>query len=370
MRFTINREQLLKGLNIAMKAVDPKSALPHLTNVKMSLNNKGLELTGINSHLTIRTTIPYMIGDDVIISNYKYGDTLANCRLFVEVIRHMEGTNVNIELIDGSILKIEDEKSNFKLNAISAKEFPEINLSLNGEQLELPTQDLVDLVEQTAFAAAAKHAILTAINLDCHDGILTATATDTARLARKKVQVDSSVRFVANIQAKNLLEIVRSFEGANTVTVVVMDKRVLFAFDNTIISTTLTNGDYPNTKNIFPRVFNHTLEVNSKELLATMERVSLLSAERDGVVKLVMTEDEVELFSRNSTVGSANEKIQTFQYTGERLEISFRASFVTDAIRAVRSEDVTISFVGEMKPFVVKSCSDDTVDMLVTPLRS
>ena len=72
MRFTINREQLLKGLNIAMKAVDPKSALPHLTNVKMSLNNKGLELTGINSHLTIRTTIPYMIGDDTIISNYKY----------------------------------------------------------------------------------------------------------------------------------------------------------------------------------------------------------------------------------------------------------------------------------------------------------
>ena len=101
-----------------------------------------------------------------------------------------------------------------------------------------------------------------------------------------------------------------------------------------------------------------------------MERVSLLSAERDGVVKLVMTEDEVELFSRNSTVGSANEKIQTFQYTGERLEISFRASFVTDAIRAVRSEHVTISFVGEMKPFVVKSCSDDTVDMLVSPLRS
>ena len=370
MRLTINREQLLKGLSTAMKAVNPKPALPHLANVKLSLNEKGLELTGMDSFLTIRTTVPYMIEDKQIISNYKYGDTLANCRLFVEVIRHMEGEMVTLELIDNSILKVEDGRSNFKLNAMSADEFPDVNLAITGAKLEIPTADLVGIVDQTAFAAATKHAVLTAVNLVAADGVLTATATDTARLARKRVEIDSDVKFVANIQAKNLVEIVRSFEGAQMVTIAVEEKRVLFVFDNTIISTTLSNGEYPNTRNIFPRLFNYTLEVNSKELLATMERVSLLSADRDGVVKLVMTEDEVEVFSRNSTVGSANEKIQTFQYSGERLEISFRASFVADAVKAVKSEDVTISFVGEMKPFVVKSCSDDTVDMLVTPLRS
>ncbi|MCQ3034869.1 MAG: DNA polymerase III subunit beta [Bacilli bacterium] len=369
MRFTINREQLLKGLNIAMKAVNPKPALPHLANVKMSLNEKGLELTGIDSFITIRTVVPYMIGEQQVISNYKYGDTLTNCRLFVEIIKHMEGANVTIELIDSSILKINDERSNFKLNAMSADEFPDVDLSLNGAKLEIATEDLVALVDQTAFAAATKHPYLTAVNLKVKNNLFVATATDTARLAHKEVTVDSDVEFVANIQAKNLVEIVRSFEGAKTVTMAVTDKRVLFDFDNTIISTTLINVNYPDTTNVLPRMFNFTLEVNSKELLSTMERVSLLSAEHD-VVKLVMTEDEIEVFSRSSTNGSANEKIQTFQYSGERLEISFHAQFVADAVKALKSEDVRISFVGDRRPFVIKSCNDDTIYMIVTPLRS
>ena len=85
---------------------------------------------------------------------------------------------------------------------------------------------------------------------------------------------------------------------------------------------------------------------------------------------IVFGEDEVEIISRSSLVGSANEKLNVFQFSGERLEISFRASFVADAIRACKSEDVTIAFIGEMKPFVVKNSKDDTIDMLVTPLRS
>ena len=59
-----------------------------------------------------------------------------------------------------------------------------------------------------------------------------------------------------------------------------------------------------------------------------------------------------------------------FKFSGEHLEISFRASFVADAIRANKSEDVTIAFIGEMKPFVVKNDKDDSIDMLVTPLRA
>ena len=76
------------------------------------------------------------------------------------------------------------------------------------------------------------------------------------------------------------------------------------------------------------------------------------------------------MISRSSMVGSANEKLLVFQFSGEHLEISFKASFVADAIRACRSEDVTISFVGEMKPFVVKNVKDPSIEMLVTPLRS
>ena len=43
---------------------------------------------------------------------------------------------------------------------------------------------------------------------------------------------------------------------------------------------------------------------------------------------------------------------------------------VADAIKACRCEDVTIAFIGEWKPIIVKNAKDDSIDMLLTPLRS
>ena len=372
MRFTIDREQLLKGLTLVSKAVPPKAELPILQNVKLSLTEKGLEILGSDNNISICTIVPYMIGEKEIIRNYQNGETLIASKILLDVVRHLEEEYVTFELVDSSMLKIEDSKANFKLNSIRAEEYPQIDLKPTGAVLEVRAKDLQALVDSTVFAASTKETrpILTAINLEAHDNLLTATATDTARLARKSVDIDADVRFVANVPAKKMIDIVRSFEEVESVEIAVSDKKAIFSFGNTIISTRLTNGEYPNTKNIVPKNFNYFLEVNSAEFLKAMERVSLLSAEHDGVVKLIMTEDEAEIISRSSLVGSANEKLNVFQFSGERLEISFRSSFVADAIKACRSEDVTIAFIGEMKPFVVKNAKDDTIDMLVTPLRS
>lgn len=372
MRFTIDKQELLKGLSMVSKAIPPKAELPILSNVKMGLTEKGLELIASDNNMTILTIIPYMIGEKEIIRNASRGETLVGAKILIEVVRHLEDEYINVELVDNAILKIEDSRSNFKLNSIRAEEYPQIDLSANGAVLELKASDIQALVDQTAFAASIKETrpVLTAVNVEAHSNVLTATATDTARLARKSIDIDSDVEFVANIPAKKLVDITRSFEDAEMVTLAVNDKKAIFQFKNTTISTRLINGPYPSTKNIVPKTFNYFLEVNAREFLAAMERVSLLSTEHDGVVKLIMTEDEVEMISRSSLVGSANEKLSVFQFSGDRLEMNFRASFVADAIRANKSEDVTIAFIGYQKPFVVRNNKDDSIDMMVTPLRS
>lgn len=372
MRFTINKEALLKGLGLVSKAIPQKVELPILANFKLALTEKGLEITGSDNNITITTIVPFMIGEQEIIRNSQEGETLVGAKILSEVVRHLEDEFISFELIDSSILKIEDSKSNFKLNSIRADEYPQIDLSVSGASLTLPGKDIQTLVESTAFAASIKETrpILTAVNLEAGENKLSATATDTARLARKSIEIESDVKFVANISAKKLIDIVRSIEPGDEVTVAVNEKKAVFAFGHSVISTRLVTGDYPNTKNIFPKQFNYFLEVNAQDFLKAMERVSILSTEYEGVVKLVMDEDEIEMISRSSMVGSANEKLSVFQYSGEHVEISFRASFVADAIRACKSEDVTIAFIGEMKPFVVKNVKDPTIEMLVTPLRS
>lgn len=372
MRLTINREQLLKGLTIAAKAIGSKVPVPLLMNLKLVLNEKGLTIIGGNNELTISTLVPNMIGGKEIIRNAKYGATLVASKIITEIARRMEGDELAIEVVDETIVKIDDGKSSFKLNSIKADEYPEVDLEATGVVFEILCRDFAKLVDQTAFAASNKEQrpILTAVNLEASGGKLIATATDSARLARKEISVDEVISFSSNVPARTLVEITKMFENSEKVTLAVSDKKILFSFDSTLVSSRLINGDYPNTKNIIPKTFNYFLEVNSQELISAMERASLLSVERENVVKLSMTEDALEVASKSAQVGSANEKLSTFQFSGDRLEMSFNSEYVIAAIRAVKAEDVTVAFIGEMKPFVIKNNKDDSVVQLVTPVRT
>ncbi len=372
MRLSVDKEQLLKALNNAGKAIAPKSPLPLLANFKVELNEKGLEVTGSNNDITIRTTVPYMIGDKQIITNTVPGSTLINAHLLGDIVRKMEGNVISLDVIDNAIAKVDDGHSSFKLNCANAEEYPDIDLEPSGTDLTMDCQQLEDLVAQSAFAASTKEQrpILTALNLEAGENELIATATDSARLARKSVHIDSDVRFRANVPARTLIDITHLMEGSAAVTFYVSDKKVLFTFDNTVVSSRLISGDYPVTRSIIPQNFNYFLQVNSQELLNAMDRVAVLSSGKESVVKISMREDHVEVSARSDSNGSANEPIQTFQFSGERLEVSFNSLFVIDAIKALKSEDVTICFQAEMRPFVVKNPKDDSVIELITPMRT
>lgn len=372
MRFTIDKDEFLKALLSAGHAIASKTPMALLTNLKLELNEKGLEVTGSNNEITVKTTVPYMIGDREIIRNPGIGASLVNARILTEVVRRLESKELTMEIIDTTTAKIDDGKSSFKLNCLSAEEYPDIDLEPNGTNFQMKCVDLARLVEQSAFAASSKEQrpILAALNLKAENGFLTATATDSARLARKRIPLDEEIKFTCNIPARIIVDVVRMFETSEEVALSVSEKKVLFEFDRTVVSSRIIPGDYPVTDAIIPQTFNYFLEVNAQEMLNAMERVRILSSDSEPVVKLTMQDGEVEVSARSDTNGSGVEKISTFQYNGERLSVSFNSQFVIDAVKAVQSDDVNICFIGEMKPFVVKNPKDDSLVELITPMRT
>ena len=373
MRFVIKRDELLKALLIAGRAVNSKSsAVPVLANLKLELNEKGLSITGSNYELTIKTTVPYTRNDVEIIRNTKEGATLVNAKIITDMARKIDMDEINFEVVDSTIAVITAGKIKYNLNCIKANEYPDIDLEPNGIQINLTHIEFSSLVSQTAFAASLKEQrpILTAINLEAADGVLTATTTDSARLARKQISISTDLRFSANVPAKMMVEVDHLLENTDSVKVALSDKKALFEFDSTVVATRLIAGDYPNTKNIVPRITNYELQVNASDFLKAIDRVNILSIDRENVVDLSLSEDVVEISAKSTQVGSASEKLDVFKFTGSNLQISFNSEFVSSAIKALNSEDVTFLFVGEMKPFVIKNPEDESVVQIVTPVRT
>lgn len=377
MKFKINREQFLKGLSIASRPTQAKSPIPILGNILLSLDETGLTLLGSSNELAIRTHIPMRVNDLEVIRMFLPGETLISSKTLNESIRKMEGNEIDVEIIDRTIAQISDGRTEYRLGAIDSKDYPDIDLSQDGTVFEIGAKDFIKLVDQTSFAASVREQrpILTALNLNAVNGTLTAVATDSARLANKVVTLKDNVSFVANVPARIMNEVAKLLEtmvGIETIEVSASANKINFMFDDTLVVSRLVAGEYPPTRSIIPKTHVSFLEANANELLKAMDRVSILyAAEKDNIVKLSLSPESVVVSARSTfSAESAREEVALCKYVGEPLEISFNYTLVSSAIKATGAEDVTIGFNGGHKPFSIRVATDDSLVLIVTPVRT
>ncbi|HOA10890.1 MAG: DNA polymerase III subunit beta [Bacilli bacterium] len=377
MKFKINREQFLKGLSIASRPTQAKSPIPILGNILLSLDETGLTLLGSSNELAIRTHIPMRVNDLEVIRMFLPGETLISSKTLNESIRKMEGNEIDVEIIDRTIAQISDGRTEYRLGAIDSKDYPDIDLSQDGTVFEIGAKDFIKLVDQTSFAASVREQrpILTALNLNAVNGTLTAVATDSARLANKVVTLKDNVSFVANVPARIMNEVAKLLEtmvGIETIEVSASANKINFMFDDTLVVSRLVAGEYPPTRSIIPKTHASFLEANANELLKAMDRVSILyAAEKDNIVKLSLSPESVVVSARSTfSAESAREEVALCKYVGEPLEISFNYTLVSSAIKATGAEDVTIGFNGGHKPFSIRVATDDSLVLIVTPVRT
>src|SRR5690554_1577807 len=274
MKLTINREQLLYGLTTVARAINDKHPIPVLRNVKLEVNERGLSVIGSNNELIIEHVVPFKIDSQVVIRNSQEGVTLVSSRLLTDIVRKLEGRDVTIEVIDSTLVQVDDGRSNFRLNSINPEDYPDVDLEKIGESFVITGGDFANLVDQTAFAASTREVrpTLTAVNLTARDNELVGIATDSFRMAKKVVKLQESAEFKVNVPAKILTEIARLVQDEQEVEIHVTDKKALFYFNATTVSSRLISGEYPSIENIIPDHYDYFLEANADELLRAMDR--------------------------------------------------------------------------------------------------
>jgi len=372
MRFIISRNVLEDSLNIVSKAVTNKTPIAVLTGIKFDLDERGLTLTGSDTDLSISTFIPVENNSKQNITVFSTGSCVLNARYVTEIVKKIDSDRIEIELIDSTLIKITDQKSNFSLNSINVADFPFIDFNFDNNVILMKGDLLKQVIAQTIFATSIKETrpILTGINFKIDGNVLEAVATDTYRLAKKRVTLGDSAYVNVTIPNKSLNEVSKIISGNEEVTIDFFEKKVLFKVGNTIISTRVINGVYPDTSRLIPENFDYKLTTMTNDLVSAVDRASLLSTDGNNIVKLSMNNERIELSSRSQEIGSVVEKISNYEYLGSKLDISFSAQYIEEAIKAIGSNEVELSFTSEMKPFIIKNKEDNTVVQLVLPVRT
>ncbi|MEE0966940.1 MAG: DNA polymerase III subunit beta [Bacilli bacterium] len=366
MNFKVKRTELLNALTKVSRAVSLKSPLPVLTGIKFELKEDCLVLTGSDSDITIQTTISENI--EIL----EVGSVVLSSKYILEIIRKIEGDIVHIYIVDGTLTRIESNSSRFDLNGTSYIEYPRIDLNKVGSHFQLKSSELKQAIEQTSFATSEKETrpVLTGVNFKAKDNILECIATDSYRLAKKMLKIDSNISFNIIIPKKSLIEISRIIEKDELIDLYVSDRKVLFIINNVLIQTRLIDGSYPDTSRLIPDAFDYSMNIDTVSLLSALDRASLLSSEQNHIVKLTMDDEQVIMSSYSQEIGSVEENLSKAFYKGNSLHISFSSKYMNEAIKAINSEKIVILFTGEMRPFIIKDIEREDIIQLVLPVRT
>ena len=207
MKLKIKRTILLDALNNVSKALSTKNIIPILSGIKFELFKDRLIVTASDNDITIQTVIDK--SEDLVIEST--GNIVIKGKYVLDIIRKLDSEFINIETIDDHKIMIFTDNSEFNLNGIDAKEYPDINLDLSDDFAEMTTSDFKTMISQTNYACSIDEAriVLTGVNLKINKNLLECSATDSYRLSLRKYKLDKKVNNDIDIiiPSKNLNEL-------------------------------------------------------------------------------------------------------------------------------------------------------------------
>lgn len=378
MKFIINRPAFINQLNNVLRAISSKTTIPILTGLKMVVTDHSVILTGSDADITIESTL------DASDSSYglsieEPGAIVLPARFFNEVIKKLPDKQATIEVFNGLQVRITSGTAEFTINGQDANNYPHLPEVESENTVELASDMLREVIDQTRIAVSKQESrpILTGIHVTLNNGILTAVATDSHRLAQRKVELPETADrdFDIVLPGASMTELAKMIvDEKDGVKMQITENQALFIFGNTHFYSRLLEGNYPETSRLIPESSDTRLEITASDLLASIERASLLSHEsRNNVVKLsVNPENKIATVSGTSVdVGNVEEEINADQIVGNPLEISFNPDYMRDALKSFGQTKILISFTTALRPFTLVPTEEKAnFVQLITPVRT
>ncbi|WP_163537265.1 DNA polymerase III subunit beta [Gracilibacillus sp. YIM 98692] len=370
MKFTVNNNTLLEALNKVSKVVTNKGNVPVLSNIYCEVNETELTLIGSNSQESITHRLPV---DDDAISVSTIGSTLLPKKT-VDIVKKVK-KDITFSLED-NCLEIKSGKSKFNLNTMDPEEFPKIpEVSMDKPTITFQGGEFKTFIIRTAFAAAKSESrpVLQGVQYRVEDNCLFLNSTDSHRLAQVQYQTNETEDMSIIVPANALDVALKIFDDKETVEIFMKDDISLHMKNgDTIFTTRLLDGNYPDVNRLIPEDFKTVIKMNRKEMLEGLELVGEITEGDQSITKLHIN-GVASFQAHGSQRGNGKIDIPYLELEGEDdFTLSFSIPYAVEALKAMEADVVEAKFVDPMKPFLLtpKETTDIEELQLILPVRT
>lgn len=368
MRFTIIRQNLHNALGAVSASVPSKTTLPVLSNILFQTDEEGVWITGTDLDVTVRVYVPAEVGEA--------GNLTAPGRKLQEITRELPDHPVEVTA-QGDQIELHCGRSHFKLNGLSAEEFPSLPSVGFDEGWPVKGEQLHQLIQYTSFAVSTEESrpILNGVLWELRSGRMRMVATNGHRLARMTLQVEATTTDNTDliVPPAALQQVQRLFRDDDDIVVAKSGNHLGFRTDGTEVYTRLIEGTYPNYEQVIPKDNDRHAVVDRRALESAVRRMAVIASDQTHRIRLLFEDKRASLNVLTPDLGEGHDELELV-YQGESLEIGFNANYLLEVLRYMPTDEIRLTFKAPERAATLEPVTNEDEEpldylCLVMPLR-
>lgn len=366
MHFTIQREALLKPLQLVAGVVERRQTLPVLSNVLLVVEGQQLSLTGTDLEVEL-------VGRVALEDAAEPGEITVPARKLMDICKSLPADALIDIRVDEQKLLVKAGRSRFTLSTLPANDFPTVEEGPGSLTFNLVQSKLRRLIERTSFAMAQQDVryYLNGMLIEVQTGILRAVATDGHRLAmcsmEAAIQQDGKHQVI--VPRKGILELARLLtEQDGEVSIVLGQHHIRATTGEFTFTSKLVDGKFPDYERVLPRGGDKLVVADRQGLREAFSRTAILSNEKYRGIRLQLAAGLLKIQANNPEQEEAEEEIAV-DYNGSSLEIGFNVSYLLDVLGVMTTEQVRLILSDSNSSALVQEADNDDSAYVVMPMR-
>ncbi len=363
MKLKVTQENLNKALGLVARVASSRGTLPILSNVLLKIEGNRLGVSATNLDIAISCQLGAQVAEE--------GSLTVPARLLQDFVNGLPSGVIELEQ-DEQRLKVTTESYKSVINGVAADEFPVMPAIEGGTEWQISGPLLKKALQQVLMAASNDESrpVLTGIYFHTVDGVLYMAATDSYRLAEKRLsQVSQDVQLLIPATAlHDVQRIINDFEGE--IRVVHDDQQVQFRAGDVELVARLIEGNYPDYRKLIPATFATTATLARSELTNITKVSSLFARESAGSVVVSVDEpsESIWIHAVASQLGENNATLKV-EAKGSG-SITLNSKYLLDALQAMDAKSVRLGFNGKLEAVMLTGADSDDYTHIIMPLKS
>ncbi len=340
MKFDISSSKLFAQLQMVSSIIAQKNTISILENVIFMVKGSTLTLKAADSETMIQTSLE--------VENVAGGDIEVgfDAKMLLGVIGNLPEQPITFEIEqeeEAYKLTIRTQSGVYSFVGVSAENFLPYTLEGDTTSFSLPTNMLLDAINQTSFATGTDpiRPIMMGLCFDMKEDGLTVVATDAHRLAKytnKSIKSKTPLLFVLPKKPAMLLkQLVGKYDG--DISLSKDDKRVKMEFDNVVLVTRMIEGQYPNYSAVIPAEHTTKITIDKQAFVNVCKRVSVFGMQ----IKFSISGNEILVTTQDFDYANRGEEKIACQHEGQDITISFKANLLVEMLNIIPSDEVVMT---------------------------